>query len=82
MRCGDGCFRCCHGLFDVPLPDALAVAEGYRGLPDAVCGEASDSEIKQTAAHAIILDSFIPYTARDHSFSNIDISMHLKELTA
>ena len=30
MQCGRGCARSCHGLFDVSLPDALCVAEGFK----------------------------------------------------
>jgi Fe-S-cluster containining protein len=33
MQCGRGCAQCCHGLFDISLPDALLLAEGYRSLP-------------------------------------------------
>jgi Fe-S-cluster containining protein len=36
MVCGRGCARCCYGLFDVPLPDALRVAAGYRNLAPSV----------------------------------------------
>ena len=33
MQCGFGCAKCCHGLFDVSLADALMIAEGLAGLP-------------------------------------------------
>jgi len=33
MRCGKGCTACCHGLFDISLADAAAVAKGFQGLP-------------------------------------------------
>ncbi len=33
MKCCCGCSLCCHGLFDISLPDALAVAEAVGGLP-------------------------------------------------
>lgn len=33
MRCKSGCVRCCHGLFDISLPDAIHVAAGVAALP-------------------------------------------------
>jgi Fe-S-cluster containining protein len=36
MQCGRGCTLCCHGLFDIPLPDALRVAAGFQGLAQSV----------------------------------------------
>ncbi len=46
MQCAKGCARCCHGLFDVSLPDAMRIAHGYRLLPEvlksAVAGIALD----------------------------------------
>lgn len=36
MRCAPGCDRCCHGLFDVPLADAVRVARAHGALPEAV----------------------------------------------
>ncbi len=36
MQCGRGCSLCCIGLFDVPLPDALRIAEGYKRLAPSV----------------------------------------------
>jgi Fe-S-cluster containining protein len=33
MQCGRGCALCCHGLFDISLPDALLLAEGLSNLP-------------------------------------------------
>jgi Fe-S-cluster containining protein len=35
MECGRGCARCCYGLFDIAMPDALRVAAGYRELAPA-----------------------------------------------
>jgi Fe-S-cluster containining protein len=32
MQCANGCARCCHGLFDVSLPDALLIMQGFRRL--------------------------------------------------
>jgi len=34
MQCRRGCALCCHGLFDISLPDALLVTEGMMALPD------------------------------------------------
>src|SRR5262245_25530447 len=34
MQCGRGCALCCHGLFDISLPDALEVMQGLSTLPD------------------------------------------------
>jgi Fe-S-cluster containining protein len=46
MQCGRGCARCCHGLFDISLPDALGVVEGFcalrEGLKAAATGRALD----------------------------------------
>lgn len=33
MQCANGCSRCCYGLFDVSLPDALLIMQGFRRLP-------------------------------------------------
>jgi Fe-S-cluster containining protein len=33
MQCGRGCALCCHGLFDISLPDALELARGLASLP-------------------------------------------------
>jgi Fe-S-cluster containining protein len=49
MRCGRGCVACCHGLFDISLPDALQVAEGVRLLPDAKRSEV-ESRARQIQA--------------------------------
>jgi len=32
MQCRKGCAQCCYGLFDVSVPDAFRVAEGYHRL--------------------------------------------------
>jgi len=34
IHCGEGCAHCCRGLFDISLPDALSVANGFNMLPD------------------------------------------------
>lgn len=34
MVCGRGCIQCCHGLFDISLPDAFRLAEGYGTLSE------------------------------------------------
>ena len=36
IACGDGCAACCHGLFDVSLPDARRIVRGYAALPPPV----------------------------------------------
>ncbi len=33
MQCGCGCVRCCHGLFDISLPEALHATLGFSALP-------------------------------------------------
>lgn len=33
MSCRQGCARCCHGLFDISIPDSQRVAEGFRTIP-------------------------------------------------
>ncbi|MDR1727478.1 MAG: YkgJ family cysteine cluster protein [Acidobacteriota bacterium] len=35
IACGGGCADCCHGLFDVSLPDARRLAQAYAALPRA-----------------------------------------------
>jgi Fe-S-cluster containining protein len=42
MRCGRGCALCCHGLFDISLPDAAVLAEGLRALPAQALAEAGN----------------------------------------
>ncbi len=32
MQCGRGCALCCHGLFDISVPDALVVARAFDTL--------------------------------------------------
>jgi len=32
MQCGRGCAKCCHGLFDISVYDALRVAKGFDSL--------------------------------------------------
>lgn len=32
MQCGKGCALCCHGLFDISLPDAFLLSEGCSSL--------------------------------------------------
>jgi Fe-S-cluster containining protein len=34
MQCARGCSRCCYGLFDVSLPDAIIILEGMKGLSE------------------------------------------------
>jgi hypothetical protein len=50
MNCGRGCTKCCHGLFDVSLPDALRATDGFSLLPEdlraAVMGRALDIHTK------------------------------------
>ncbi len=36
FKCDAGCASCCHGLFDISLPDAIVVAEGMLKLPEPV----------------------------------------------
>ena len=36
MSCGRGCAQCCHGLFDISLPDALRVARAFGMLPQEI----------------------------------------------
>ena len=34
MRCARGCALCCQGLFDISLPDALRISNGFHALPE------------------------------------------------
>ncbi len=34
IQCKLGCARCCYGLFDVSLPDAVRVAQAFGQLPE------------------------------------------------
>jgi Fe-S-cluster containining protein len=36
MQCGQGCALCCHGLFDISIPDAMQVAEGFVELAEEI----------------------------------------------
>lgn len=40
MQCRRGCVFCCHGLFDISLPDAALLVEGLRALPAPALAEA------------------------------------------
>jgi Fe-S-cluster containining protein len=33
VQCGQECALCCHGLFDLSIPDAMQVAKGFSKLP-------------------------------------------------
>lgn len=54
LACRGGCFGCCVGLFEITLPEALLVREGFSLLP---AGEREDSLrraariVERTAAH-------------------------------
>lgn len=52
MKCGKGCTLCCLGLFDIPLPDAIRVADGYRRLPVSLRNEVAG---RAAAVHAEIV---------------------------
>src|SRR5512137_2978521 len=39
MKCARGCALCCHGLFDISLPDAMLLLEGLRLLSPEVLQE-------------------------------------------
>ncbi|NUN49336.1 MAG: YkgJ family cysteine cluster protein [Candidatus Brocadiae bacterium] len=57
MKCGSGCFDCCHGAFDVGPLDAALVREAVRALPDAV-----RAEVEATARrHVEVLGLTPPY---------------------
>jgi Fe-S-cluster containining protein len=36
MHCARGCSKCCYGLFDISLPDALRVASAFSMLPQEI----------------------------------------------
>jgi Fe-S-cluster containining protein len=52
MQCGRGCALCCHGLFDISLPDALLLAEGLSNLPPE---DQADVAVLAEQIHADIL---------------------------
>jgi len=52
MQCGKGCALCCHGLFDISLPDALRVAEGFSALGPAIRTQVA---LRATSVHERIL---------------------------
>jgi Fe-S-cluster containining protein len=54
MQCGRGCALCCYGLFDISLPDALEVMEGFSKLPDETRAQvaARSAEIQAVIAKA------------------------------
>jgi Fe-S-cluster containining protein len=39
MKCARGCALCCHGLFDISLPDALLLSQGLNALSPEVLQE-------------------------------------------
>jgi len=36
LQCARGCTRCCYGLFDISLPDAVITVEGMRSLSEEI----------------------------------------------
>lgn len=44
MACGQGCARCCYGLFDISLPEALFVVHAFDCMPETL-----QSEVKARA---------------------------------
>lgn len=52
MKCACGCAQCCHGLFDISLPDALWAARAFGKLPQEIrSGVAkASSEIQEKIA--------------------------------
>ena len=42
LQCRRGCALCCHGLFDISLPDSALLLEGLRALPGPTLAEARD----------------------------------------
>lgn len=40
MQCARGCALCCHGLFDISMPDAVLLSQGLGTLPPEVLQEA------------------------------------------
>jgi len=48
LSCRKGCFGCCVGLFALPVPEALAVRDAWRSLP-----EAEKAEIARRAERAV-----------------------------
>lgn len=39
MACGQGCARCCYGLFDISLPEALFVVHAFDGMSEPLRSE-------------------------------------------
>jgi Fe-S-cluster containining protein len=54
MQCGQGCTDCCCGLFDVPLPDAMRVAAGFKKLNSSMRAEVLQ---RSSFIHAKLLES-------------------------
>jgi len=42
MQCGPGCAQCCHGLFDISLPDAVRIAGAFDMLQGGVQASVKD----------------------------------------
>jgi len=62
MQCGRGCARCCYGLFDVPPPDAMRVADGFRRLaPDVRDGVVKRSAVLHMELSLAVPDFRDPY---------------------
>jgi Fe-S-cluster containining protein len=41
MQCARGCAQCCHGLFDISLPDALRASQAFGMIPQKIRSAAS-----------------------------------------
>jgi Fe-S-cluster containining protein len=43
MHCGRGCARCCYGLFDISVFDAMQIVEGFAALPQPAKGAVAEA---------------------------------------
>jgi Fe-S-cluster containining protein len=73
MHCGRGCTKCCHGLFDISLSDALRIAEGLSLVPEDFRVEVTSRALN---IHAKIMNECPglkePYFLGDISVEKID----------
>lgn len=68
MKCGSGCFDCCHGAFDIAAHDAALVRSAWRALAP----EARAASLEIARRHVAIVGLNPPYELADLTEDAID----------
>jgi Fe-S-cluster containining protein len=68
MKCGSGCFDCCHGAFDIGAHDAALVRAAWRALP----ADGKAASLDAARVHVAALGLEPPYELGDLPESEID----------